>query len=292
MDLKPKSHISISSTDSNKNTFNYYKKKGKIENRKNESINSNIEKELIKKLILISLKNTKYLEKNDYFISKSTKQKPFKKIKLKLTPFQIYEKYKMYSNNKKKHINNSILNSYPLTNLLSRNNNLITIKNYNIIKKNKSDLNKLFNTNYAHSYLKRNIKPRNNNRIFISSIDSNKINKVFKKSNIRIKKNLYLNDSYEYNFKKNLDKTNKICQTNNRNKTLYNNLYDLSNSKKGKNAGVLTNSVQSIRIINLKSQKNKILGLNKKKIEKKKINKPLIHINESKFVNKIMSFYK
>ena len=47
MDLKPKSHISISSTDSNKNTFNYYKKKGKIENKKNESINSNVEKELI-----------------------------------------------------------------------------------------------------------------------------------------------------------------------------------------------------------------------------------------------------
>lgn len=286
MDRNQKSHISTSSVDSNYKTYNdFFKNNNKYNNVNNNDLD-------IKKLILISLKNTKYLEKNDYFISKSTKQKTFKKIKLKLTPFQIYEKYKMYSNNKQKHINNSILNSFPLTNLLSRNNNLITIKNYNIIKKNKSDLNKLFNTNYTHSYLKRNIKPRNNNRIFISSIDSNKINKVFKKSSIRIKKNLYLNDSYEYNFKKNSDKSNKICQTNNRNKTLYNNLYDLSNSKKGKNASVLTNSVQSIRIINLKAQKKKILRFNKKKIENKKINMPLIHMNESKFVNKIMSFYK
>ena len=203
----------------------------------------------------------------------------------------------MYSNKKQKqkqkHINNSILNSYPLNNILSRNNNLITIKNYNIIKKNKSDLNKVFNTNYTHSYLKCSIKPRNNKRIFISSIDTHKVNNVLKTPSIRIKKNLYLNDSYDNNFKKNINKSNKICQTNNRNRTFYNNLFnDNSNSKNGNNVGVLANSVHSIRIVNLKAQKKKILGSNKNKIENKKIKMPLIHMNESKFVNKIMSFYK
>lgn len=287
MDKNQKSHISISSVESNYKTYNnFYKNNNKYNNVNNNDLD-------IKKLILISLKNTKYLERNDYFVSKSNKQKTFKKIKLKLTPFQIYEKYKMYSNKKQKHINNSILNSSPLNNILSRNNNLITIKNYNIIKKNKSDLNKMFNTNYTHSYLKCNIKPRNNKRIFISSIDTHKVNNVLKTPSIRIKKNLYLNDSYDNNFKKNINKSNKICQTNNRNRTFYNNLFnDNSNSKNGNNVGVLANSVHSIRIVNLKAQKKKILGFNKNKIENKKIKMPLIHMNESKFVNKIMSFYK
>lgn len=291
MEKNQKSHISISSVDSNYKTSNDFCKN----NYKYNNINNN---ELdIKKLILISLKNTKYLERNDYFFSKSNKQKTFKKIKLKLTPFQIYEKFKMYSNKKQKqkqrHINNSILNCYPLTNILSRNNNLITIKNYNIMKKNKSDLNKIFKTNYTQSYLKRNIKPRINKRMFISSIDNNKINNIIKTPSIRNKRNLYLNDSYDINFKKNINKSNKICQTNNRNRTFYNNLFnDISNSKTSNNAGILPNSVHSIRIVNLKAQKKKLLGFNKNKIENKKIKMPLIHMNESKFVNKIISFYK
>ena len=284
MDKNQKSHISISSVNSNYKTSNdFCKYNDKYNNVNNNDLD-------IKKLILISLKNTKKLEKNDYFVSKSNKQKNFKKIKLKLTPFQIYEKYKMYSNKKKKHINNSVLNCYPLTNILSRNNNLITIKNFNIIKKNKSDLNKIFNINYTHSYLKRNIKTRNKKRIFINSIDNSKINNVLKTPSIRIRKNLYLNDSYDNNFKKNVNKSNKICQTNNRNKTFYNN--DIRNSKNGSNAGVLPNSIHSIKIVNLKSQNNKLLGFNKNKIENKKIKMSLIHMNESKFVNKIMAFYK
>ena len=138
----------------------------------------------------------------------------------------------MYSNKKQKHINNSKLNSYPLVNVLSRNNNLITIKNYNALKKNNSDLNKLFNTNYNESYLKRNIKPRYNKRIFISSIDNNKINHILKTPNIRIKKHIYLNDSNDNNYKKSINRSNKICQTNNRNKTYYNNLFKSSNKVK------------------------------------------------------------
>ena len=287
MNKNQKSHISISSVESNYKTDNdFYKNNNKFNNFNNNDLD-------IKKLVLISLKNTKYLERNDYFVSNSNKQKTFKKIKLKLTPFQIYEKYKMYSNKKQKKINNSILNCYPLTNILSRNNNLITIKNYKAIKKNKSDLNKLFNTNITHSYLKCNIKPRNNKRILINSIDNNKINNILKTPSIRIKKKLYLNDSYDSNFKKNINKSNKICQTNNRNKTFYNSIFnDLSNSKNGNNIGALTNSVHSIRIINLKAQKKKILGINNNKNENKTIKMPLIHVNGSKFVNKIMSFYK
>ena len=62
MDKTLKSHITISSTDSNNSTFNNFMKNNN--DKKKPLINDNLEKDL-KKLILISLKNKKYLEKND-----------------------------------------------------------------------------------------------------------------------------------------------------------------------------------------------------------------------------------
>jgi len=213
MDLKPKSHISISSTDSNKNTFNYYKKKGKIENKKNESINSNIEKELIKKLILISLKNKKFLERNDYFFSETKRQKNNKKIKLKLTPFQLYEKFKKLS--MKKQLSNKYINSYPGSeNHRSRNkiNNLLTITNYRQLKKNPTYAKHLCltntNTNFNYNNLYRNFKQYNKTKIFISSIDSNKKKyNTFSpyKSNVNIRRRMQLTDSYDNKLSDNLN---------------------------------------------------------------------------------------
>ena len=197
MDLKPKSHISISSTESNKNTFNYYKNKGKTENRKNESINSNVEKELIKKLILISLKNKKFLERNDYFFSETKRQRNNKKIKLKLTPFQLYEKFKKFS--MKRQLSNKYINSYPCSeNHRSRNkiNNLLTITNYRQFKKNPNfkrlcltNTNTNSNSNFNNLY--RNIKPKlkniiNNFNDKNSNYSVNKKRKTLKRANTQI----------------------------------------------------------------------------------------------------------
>ena len=82
MDKTLKSHITISSTDSNNSTFNNFMKNNN--DKKKPLINDNLEKDL-KKLILISLKNKKYLEKNDYFFSisnKNNKNKNKKNIKI------------------------------------------------------------------------------------------------------------------------------------------------------------------------------------------------------------------
>jgi len=245
MDLKPKSHISISSTESNKNTFNYYKNKGKTENRKNESINSNVEKELIKKLILISLKNKKFLERNDYFFSETKRQRNNKKIKLKLTPFQLYEKFKKFS--MKRQLSNKYINSYPCSeNHRSRNkiNNLLTITNYRQFKKNPNfkrlcltNTNTNSNSNFNNLY--RNFKPKNNAKIFISSIDNCK--KKFNtfspyKSNVNIRKYMQLTDSYDnklsdhLNLYSNINKNeiNQLSQNNQnsyRHRTITNNFY-------------------------------------------------------------------
>ena len=74
MEKNQKSHISISSVDSNYKTSNDFCKN----NYKYNNINNN---ELdIKKLILISLKNTKYLERNDYFFQNQISKKLSKKL--------------------------------------------------------------------------------------------------------------------------------------------------------------------------------------------------------------------
>ena len=246
MDLKPKSHISISSTDSNKNTFNYYKKKGKIENKKNESINSNVEKELIKKLIIISLKNKKFLERNDYFFSETKRQRINKKIKLKLTPFQLYEKFKKFS--MKKQLSNKYINSYPGSeNHRSRNkiNNLLTITNYRKLKKNPTFAKHLCltntNSNFNYNKLYRNFRPKNRIKIFISSIDNSKKNfNTFSpyKSNLNMRRHMQLTDSYDNKLSDNLNlysnininknEINQLSQNNQnsyRYRTITNNFY-------------------------------------------------------------------
>ena len=318
MDLKPKSHISISSTDSNKNTFNYYKNKGKIENRKNESINSNIEKELIKKLISISLKNKKFLERNDYFFSETKRQKNNRKIKLKLTPFQCYEKLKKFS--MKKQLSNKYINSYPGSeNHRSRNkiNNLLTITNYRQLKKNPTYVKHLCltntNTNFNYNNLYRNFKPKIKTKIFISSIDNSKkkLNTFSPyKSNVNIRRNIQLTDSYDNKLSDNLNlyskinknEINQLSQNNpnsSRYRTITNNFYlkkrvnlprtkiknikniKVKNIKNTKSVGVFT--TMSSLGINYENKNKNVFRFPLIK-ENKRFQIPLIYLNKPNFL--------
>ena len=90
---KQKSHLTITSNEDSLNN--------KGTNSKQSLNNKEIE-QCLNKLILISLKQKKFLEKNDYFYrytklktNNNTTTINMKKIKLKLTPFQKYENYKM-----------------------------------------------------------------------------------------------------------------------------------------------------------------------------------------------------
>lgn len=142
-----KSHLTISSEENNK------------ENKKSKDNIINTEK-YIKKLILISIKTKKILEKNDYFYEAEKRKKfDLKNIKIKLTPFQKYQlfKNKKYLTIEKKNNNNKrVLTSYPINNRkrINKNNlNLITISNFDIkhMRKNKTHNNNQFQFYRTHN---------------------------------------------------------------------------------------------------------------------------------------------
>ena len=278
-----KSHISTSSNDYNINNN---------ENGIRKSINNNNNLEnYLNKLILISLKHKKFLERNDYFYSKLKKQNNNKKLKLKLTPFQKYEKYKI--NLKKIKLNKNI---YPLNiNLVQNNNkivnNLLTTKNNNKLRKNKTqENNKFCITNYHPNNLNNKIRTRNKTKIYINSIDT-------LGNNMKIKKNKYSNISYDNNNPLNINKNNKMCQTF-RNKTAYksvtkrieNSLSTASHKKRS--IGILTSAIRPLKIANLKSRNIKLGGLPTIKNEIYNYQIPLIHMDNSNFINEIISMHK
>ena len=284
-----KSHISISSDENKDNSFN----KNNI-NKGKKSLN-NIEKYL-NKLILISLKHKKFLERNDYFYSQLKKKNHIKKIKLKLTPFQKYEKFKMISKKMQTIALNK--NIHTFNNQKLQNNNiedLLITKNNNRLKKNKTQNNNKFClTNYYPNYLYKNKLIRNKTKLYINSID---IDKNIK--NLKIKKNKYSYLSYNNsnnNIKSN--KENKTCQTF-RNKTAFKNLNkakeNISLSKaaaKKRSIGILTNFIHPLKISNLKSRNQKIFPMNDVKNDTGKNEIPLVRMDESKFFNEIMATYK
>ena len=286
MEKIQKSHITVSSADSNNSTFNNFMKNNST--KKKTIINDNLEKAL-KKLILISLKNRKYLEKNDYFFSNSNnKKKNIKKIKLKLTPFQEYEKYKNLS--MKRQLSNSTFNSSLFNARWAKIkiNDLLTVKNYHHLKKSKSDLNQLSSYNY-------NDNKKVRNRFFISSIDNGRINNIFnsKESN-NIKRNIKFYYSYDNN-NYNKEFRVKLCQTINEFKTIDNNLKNAKKRKLpkiNKYKGYLvskTPSFGSIKLNNNKSKYRNILGF---KDENQKYQIPLIDMNKFQFANEKMKNYK
>ena len=286
MEKIQKSHITVSSTDSNNSTFNNFMKNNST--KKKTIINDNLEKAL-KKLILISLKNRKYLEKNDYFFSNSNnKKKNIKKIKLKLTPFQEYEKYKNLS--MKRQLSNSTFNSSLFNARWAKIkiNDLLTVKNYHHLKKSKSDLNQLSSYNY-------NDNKKVRNRFFISSIDNGRINNIFnsKESN-NIKRNIKFYYSYDNN-NYNKEFRVKLCQTINEFKTIDNNLKNAKKRKLpkiNKYKGYLVSKTPSFGSIKLNNNKSKYRNILRFKDENQKYQIPLIDMNKFQFANEIMRNYK
>ena len=87
----------------------------------------------------------------------------------------------------------------------------------------------------------------------------------------------------------------KLCQTNNKYKSIFQNLNikkkkNLSNEEKNKRSiGILTSAICSNKIISLKNRNKNFFGLPRIRDENKKYQIPLIYMNESKFVDEIIS---
>ena len=133
-----KSHLTISSEDKNNK-----------ERQLAKHNLSNVEK-YINKLILISIKTKKLLEKNDYFYEGEKRKKfDLKNIKIKPTPFQKYQRIKtkkFLTLEKQNNNHKRILTSYPITNRERKNKNnnyLISINHFDFkqLRKNKTNNN-------------------------------------------------------------------------------------------------------------------------------------------------------
>ena len=290
---KQKSHISISSNEYTDNSLD------KNKNKKQSLINNNIEQYLYK-LILISLKHKKFLERNDYFYSKLKRQTNIKKVKLKLTPFQKYEKFKMIS--KKIKLNKS-KNNYAFNNKIyqSKINTLLKTNNYNFQKNkahdnnnNNNNNNKIYQVDYHSNYLNNNMQFVNKTKLHINSIDTN--SNFY--PNLKIKKNKYSHLSYDNTIKTMNANKDKMCQTF-RYKTAFrplkkriesSSIYNISKSKRS--IGILTSAVKPLRIANLKSRNKRLGGLPNIKNNINKCPIPLICMDDSNFLNKIMTNYK
>lgn len=287
---KQKSHISISSNEITDNSFDK-NKKPLISNTNNKI------EQYLNKLILISLKHKKFLEKNDYFYSQLKRQNYIKKIKLKLTPFQKYEKFKMISKKIKQN-----KNKFPISNKIYPNkiNTLLTTKNYNLKKNKTHEKDKIYLPNY-NSNIKHNktIKNKNKTNLYINSIDTNSNNNNFY-PNLKIQKNKYSYMSYDNtNLTMNINKDNKKNQTF-RYKTAYRStskrierdtMSNISKNKSKRSIGIFTSAIRPLRIANLKSRNKKTNVLPVLKNESDKCQIPLICMDDSKFLNEIMSNY-
>ena len=298
---KQKSHISISSFEENDNSFNCLNQNSNNNNNNklatSQMKNKNVSKYL-NKLILISLKHKKFLERNDYFYSQLRTKNKMKKVKLKLTPFQQYEKYKNFS--KKLQSNNIKINTlrpgdneykYKLKN--KQLNNIFTSKNENenenrFLRKNKTQNNNKFCLTSSHQMYQSNSKIKKKEKIFINSLDINLL------SEPKIKKNKYSSVSYDTYL--NINKNNKMKIINkykmglrNLSNKDENSLYEASKTKRS--IGILTSAAfRPLKIINIKSRNNRIFGLPKISVDNKKYQVPLIHMDNSKFLNEITNY--
>ena len=285
---KQKSHITISSNENNNNSNNLNKKSNL--DKANQPFKNEILEKYLNKLILISLKHKKFLERHDYFYSQLKKKNNLKKIKLKLTPFQKYEKFKNFT--KKIKLKKNLITE---NNHYKNKNNLI-LKNYknNNLNKNKTENNQFCLTNYQAKSLNNNNRIRNKTRIYINSIT----NYNYNNNEPKILKNKFSFMSYDNNQMNsmNINKTNKTCQTF-RNKTAYkkiNKRIDSSLSgiiKSKRNLGTLSSAfIRPLKIINLKSRNIKKFDLPYIKNDiNTKYKIPLIHMDQSKFLNEILS---
>jgi len=192
------SHLTISSVDKNK------------ENQKNNHNLSHLEK-YIKKLILISIKTKKILEKNDYFYQEEKRRKfNLKNIKIKPTPFQKYQKFKHKKYPTMEKLNNDnkrILTSYPINNrqrMNAINPNLIILNDFKInqMRKNKTQTNNQIQFYRTHNNFF--FKPK---RLLFSPIQTEPNN--YNKNNNYFQ---YLKSKMKYHSIKN-NRSNKNIQT-------------------------------------------------------------------------------
>lgn len=265
-----KSHLSISSVDEGK------------ENKKSKNKHTDVEK-YMNKLILISLKTKKFFEKNDYFYEEEKKKKfDLKNIKIKLTPFQKYQRYK---NQKilltEKQINNTktILHNYPINNRMKKNKinrNFFTINNTNInrMRKNKTDQNNQFYHTHNNFFF----KPKK--KLFLQLNELTEPN-VYQTINKNKNNNNKFNTRSKSNYQTiNILKTNKIIQT--------------SESKKkiGDKVNTMLDQFPILNIFNFNSKindnwiKNKL----KKEREERKKRIPFVNINKAKFSNILLNY--
>lgn len=274
-----RSHISISS-----NHFNINNNENEIKNTFN---NNNIEKYL-NKLILISMKHKKFLEKNDYFYSQLKRKNNIKRVKLKLTPFQKYEKYKTILKKIKLSKRQAPSNINMIKNKNINSNTLLNTKIDNDLKHKIRENIKFCITNYHSNFLNNKIRNKNKTKIYINSIETNHNNNNLYKPNLKIKKNKYSNVSYDNTL--NINNNNKICQTY-RYKTAFKTLKE-RNLKNRKSIGILAKTIHPLNIINVKSRNKKAIGLPSITNVTKNYQIPLIHMNDSNFLNEIISIGK
>ena len=141
------SHLTVTSNDESK--------EGK--NSKNNMIN--VEK-YIKRMILISMRKKKYFEKHDYFYEEEKRKKfDLKNLKIRPTPFQIYQKLK-------------IKNCLTSEKLIINNKKILTfnpINNCEILNKIKQNPITINNLNFKNK--KKNKSPKSNNEFFRTQLN-------------------------------------------------------------------------------------------------------------------------
>ena len=192
------SHLTISSDNNNK------------ENEKNKNNLSNIEK-YIQRLILISIRTKKILEKNDYFYQEEKRRKfDLKNIKIKPTPFQKYQifKHKKFPIIEKQINHKRILTSYPINSLQRMNKinpNLITMNHFNVnrLRKNKTTSNNQIQFYRTHNNFF--FKPK---RLLFSPLQT-ETNNYNNNRNLKSKSNYHTINN---------NKSNKVIQTSERKK--------------------------------------------------------------------------
>ena len=273
---KYKSHISMSSIENNK------------ENDEGKDKLLNTEK-YIQRLILISMRTKKILEQNDYFLEKDKRKRfDLKNIKLKPTPFQRYQtiknkKYAIFEkqnniNNKKRAITSYAINHNNRMN--KTNTHLLTINNFNFKKPKSLRKNKTHNDNqFYHTHNNFFIKRKN---IAINYTDWNETNNYsYNNNNIYNQlqnKNFRVKSNYcTIHINKNSNKSNKVCQTNDSEKTKNNN-------------NNLLKEFPALNIFNYKSKVYKKDEINRFRKEKRKKNLPYINLDEEKFNGLILKF--
>ena len=262
-----KSHLSISSIDESK------------ENKKSKNKFTDIEK-YMNKLILISLKTKKFYEKNDYFYEEEKRKKfDLKNIKIKLTPFQKYQRYKTKKTlTTEKQINNSktILYNYPINNRIRKNKinpNLFTINNTYIKRMRKNKTNQ--NNQFYHTHHNFFFKPKKKLILQPNQLTEPNVYQTINNNNIKF------NPRSKSNYQTiNIHKTNKIIQTNE------------SNKKIGDKVNITFDQFPILDVFNSKSKINEnwIKNKLKKQREERKKRIPFVNINKAKFSNILLNY--